>query len=76
MSTESYTFRVNQFTDGPTGHVNITFIGPGINETYGNNFTPEIGVQKESSVTALRIAEHGPTTYFSYISVSKDSMPP
>ena len=72
MSTESYTLRVNQFTDGPTGHVNITFIGPGINETYGNNFTPEIGVQKESSFTALRIAEHGPTTYFSYISVSKD----
>ncbi len=43
-----YQIQVNQYTSGATGHVNITFIGPGgINETYGNNLSPSDGVQRE-----------------------------
>jgi len=48
--SNTYIIQVNQITTGPTGHVNITYIGPGIVPvTYGNNLSPGIGVQREDN---------------------------
>lgn len=57
MSDDTYVIRVNQFTDGVTGHVNITYISStGIYVTYGNNLSPASGIQIENSQTASRIS--------------------
>lgn len=42
-----YILQVNQYSGGPTGHVNYTLIGPGVYETWGNNLTGSTGVQNE-----------------------------
>jgi hypothetical protein len=67
--SDNYTIRINQFTDGPTGHTNITFISSdGASVTYGNNVSPSSGVQDETQNTTRRIADH-PGTY-SYVDLT------
>ena len=72
MSDDTYTIRVNQFTDGPTGHVNITFIGPGTYVTYGSNLSPGMGVQIETTMTELRISSNPGGYSATSINVSAD----
>ena len=40
--------QVNQYSSGTTGHTNLTFIAPGVYETWGNNLSPSFGVQPEN----------------------------
>lgn len=68
----SYIVRVNQFTDGPSGHVNISWILNGtVVATYGANLSPSIGVQEESLATANRIATVGSAYSYQDIYVSQ-----
>lgn len=71
MTTSTWTITVNQFTDGPTGHVNLTFNGPGVSVTYGNNLQPSVGVQVESAQTAARVAANPGHYYSSTIQLSE-----
>lgn len=55
--------QINQFTDGPTGHVNTTLVaGDGSKITYGANLSPGVGVQIETDRTSKRIADN-PSAY-------------
>lgn len=67
MSDDVFVIRVNQFTNGATGHSNLTYLGGGVNETYGNNLAPSLGVQREDSENSQRIARN-PSAY-SYVDV-------
>ena len=59
----SYVIRVNQFTDGYTGHTNVTFMGTNSPaQTYGANLSPSVGVQDEHAQTMIRIANN-PSAY-------------
>jgi hypothetical protein len=45
-----YVIQINQFTDGVTGHVNMTFSQPEMNSvTFGANISPGSGVQIENN---------------------------
>ena len=72
MSDDTYTIRVNQFTDGPTGHVNITFIGPGTYVTYGSNVSPGTGVQIETTMTEMRVSSNPGSYSATSINVSAE----
>lgn len=64
------TIRVNQFTDGPTGHVNLTFICSIGTFTFGANVSPSSGAQEESVMTAQRISSHPNNYSYTDLSVS------
>lgn len=67
------TLRVNQFTDGTTGHVNISFLDDSGNVivTYGANLSPSAGVQDETDRTSDRIALAGNAYSYSDIQISQ-----
>jgi hypothetical protein len=68
MSSDTYTIRVNQFTNGTTGHVNITYMSSnGTYVTYGNNLSPTSGVQVETTQTLQRIS--GNPGAYSYVDI-------
>lgn len=68
MTVDTYIIQVNQFTDGPTGHVNLTYIGMGIAETYGANLSPSSGVQRED----YKLANPPAGTSFTQIQVTQE----
>lgn len=71
MSDDTYTIRVNQFMNGPTGHVNITYTSSnGTYVTYGNNINPTSGVQNETTQTLERISQNPGAYSFTDIQVS------
>ncbi|MDY0961921.1 MULTISPECIES: hypothetical protein [Massilia] len=69
-----FKIRVNQFTDGATGHTNITLIGPsGQSYTYGANVSPSAGVQNEHAQTMIRISNNPSAYSYSDVVVSEST---